>query len=99
MSISETVSAILLVISILVEWIACIGLLRVRNPYNRLHAAAPAAILPPLLVAAAILASTGLSQAGLKAVLIALVLIFTSPVTTHAIARAAHSRQRGARRE
>ena len=88
-----SISTILLAGGVLVEWITCLGLLVMRNPYDRLHAIAPANILPPLLVAAAVVAQDGLSQAGIKAILIALVLILTSPIITHAIARSAHLRQ------
>jgi multicomponent Na+:H+ antiporter subunit G len=99
MSISEIISAILLSLGILIEWIACVGLFRMPTVYARLHAAAPANILPPIVVAAAILVSEGLSQSGVKAILIALVLIFTSPVISHATARAAWNRQTGRRQE
>jgi multicomponent Na+:H+ antiporter subunit G len=86
-------STILLAGGVLVEWITCLGLLVMRNPYDRLHAIAPANILPPVLVAAAVVAQNGFSQAGIKAVLIALVLILTAPIITHAIARSVHLRQ------
>ena len=99
MSITDIISAILLFLSILIEWIACIGLVRMRTPYDRLHAAAPANILPPIFVAAAVLISAGISQSSIKAILIALVLLFTSPVITHATARAARNRRVGKRRE
>jgi multicomponent Na+:H+ antiporter subunit G len=99
MSFINIISAILLFLGILIEWIACIGLLRMRTPYDRLHAAAPVNILPPIFVAAAVLVSAGLSQSGIKATLIALALLFTSPVVTHATARAARNRQVGKRRK
>lgn len=95
MSITDIITASLLSSAILVEWIACIGLVRMRTPYDRLHATAPANILPPIFVATAVLVSAGLSASGIKAILIAFVLLFTSPVVTHAIARAARNRQAG----
>jgi multicomponent Na+:H+ antiporter subunit G len=99
MRISEIISAILLSLGILIEWIACIGLFRMPTVYARLHAAAPANILPPIAVAVAIFVSEGLSQSSVKAILIALVLLITSPVISHATARAAWNRQMGRRQE
>lgn len=93
MTTNDVIAAVLLTAGVLVEWIACLGFLAMRNPFDRLHAVAPANILPPLFVAAAVFGQAGFSQAGIKAILIALVLILTSPVVTHAIARCAHIRQ------
>jgi multicomponent Na+:H+ antiporter subunit G len=90
---NDAIAAVLLAAGVLVEWIACLGLLAMRNPFDRLHAVAPANILPPVFVATAVIAQGGFSQAGIKAILIALVLILTSPVVTHAVARCAHIRQ------
>ena len=95
MSIIGVITALLLFLAILIEWIGCIGVVRMRNVYDRLHAAAPANILSPIFVATAVLLSTGLSQSSIKAVLTAAVLLFTSPVITHATARAALNRRTG----
>ena len=66
-----------------------------RNPYDRLHAIGPANILPPLLVALAILAESGFSAGAIKAVVVALVLLVAGPLLTHAIARAARIQEKG----
>ncbi len=86
---------ILLALAFVVEVLCCVGLLAMRNPFDRLHAVAPANILPPLLVTVAMLVQTGFSSATIKALLIAAALIFTSPIVTHAIARAARLRETG----
>ena len=99
MSSIGVITSILLFLAILIEWIACIGVVRMCNVYDRLHAAAPANILSPIFVAAAIVVSTGLSQSSIKAILIAAVILFTSPVITHATARAALNRQTGRQRK
>ncbi len=98
MSSIGVMTAILLFLAILIEWIACIGVIRMRNVYDRLHAAR-ANILSPIFVAAAIVVSTGLSQSSIKAILIAAVILFTSPVITHATARAALNRRTGSQRK
>ena len=47
------------------------------------------------LLAAAIVVNEGFSSAGVKAILVALALLVTNPVLTHATARAARIRQFG----
>lgn len=89
----EIIAAGLLIAGIMIQWICCLGLVAMRGPFNRLHAIAPASVLSPLFVAAAVLVDQGLQNGGLKAILIALALLGTTPVTTHVIARAAYIRK------
>jgi monovalent cation/proton antiporter MnhG/PhaG subunit len=86
----------LLAVAVAVEWLCCAGMLAMKNPYDRLHAIAPANILAPIFVAGAVLVSEGFSQAGIKAVLVAVALILTGPIVGHATARAARIREKGA---
>ncbi|HEY2800291.1 MAG TPA: monovalent cation/H(+) antiporter subunit G [Chthoniobacterales bacterium] len=95
MTISSLIVAILLIMAVAVEWLCLFGLLVMRNPYDRLHAIAPASILPPLFVAAAVLVANGFSASGFKVIAVALVLIVSGPLLTHAIARAARIRETG----
>ena len=95
MSAAEMVVLVLLALAFVVEALCCAGLFAMRNPFDRLHAVAPANILPPLLVAIAVLVQTGFSQATIKAILIAAAVILTSAIVTHAIARAARLRETG----
>lgn len=85
----------LLVLAVAVTLVSCAGVLLMRNPYDRLHYTAPAAVIPPVAIAAAVVLEERLSAAGIKALLIALVLIVTNPVLGHATARAARIRQFG----
>ena len=85
--------AALLFVAIAIEWLCCFGLLAMRNPFDRLHAIAPASILPPILIATAVVWERGFSQAGIKSILVALILIASSPIVTHALARAARIRE------
>jgi multicomponent Na+:H+ antiporter subunit G len=66
-----------------------------RDAYDRLHYTAPATTIAPLAIAAAIVLEERLSAAGIKALLVALALLVTNPVLTHATARAARIRQLG----
>jgi len=91
----ELAVAALLVVGIGVTLASCLGVLLMRNAYDRLHYTAPATTLAPLAVAAAVLVAEGPSAAGVKAVLVAIVLLVTNPVLTHATARAARIRKFG----
>jgi multicomponent Na+:H+ antiporter subunit G len=97
--ITDSIVATLLIAGVLVEFLCCGGLLAMKNPYDRLHAIAPGNILPPILFTAAIVIREGFSQAGIKAILIALVLILVSPIVSHATARAAWLRENRSAKE
>ena len=95
MSAAEAAVAALLVLGVAATWLSCLGVLLMGDPYDRLHYTAPASALAPVLIAAAVVVEEGLSAAGVKALLIALVLVGTSPVLGHATARAARIREHG----
>lgn len=94
MNASDIAIVVLLASALAVEWLCSLGMLAMRTPYDRLHAIGPANILPPAFVAAAVLVDSGFSSSAIKASLIALALILSSPVLTHAIARTAYLRER-----
>lgn len=85
---------ILLVVGVGVELACCLGVLWMEDAYDKLHYLGPAAVLGPLAIAAAIVLRESLSQAGIKALLTAGLLIVAGPVLTHATARAVHIRRR-----
>jgi multicomponent Na+:H+ antiporter subunit G len=87
--------AALLVVGVGVTLASCVGVLLMRDAYDKLHFTAPATTIAPLAIAAAIVLEERLSAAGLKALLVALALLVTNPVLTHATARAARIRQFG----
>ncbi|HEY1582900.1 MAG TPA: monovalent cation/H(+) antiporter subunit G, partial [Chthoniobacterales bacterium] len=95
MTTSDWICAILLGLAVLFTALSVLGLLVMRNVFDRLHAIAPANLLPPVFVGAALAIANGLSASSLKVVLVVLVLVGTSPVLTHAIARAARVRKEG----
>ena len=95
MSAAGLAVAALLALGVAVTWLSCLGVLLMRDPYDRLHYTAPASALAPVPIAAAVVVTEGLSAAGIKALLIALVLVGTNPVLGHATARAARIRQFG----
>ena len=95
MSPTELAVAALLTLGVAVTWLSCLGVLLMRDPYDRLHYTAPASVLAPVPIAAAVVVTEGLSAAGIKALLVAFVLVATNPVLGHATARAARIRERG----
>jgi multisubunit Na+/H+ antiporter MnhG subunit len=66
-----------------------------RDALDQLHFTAPAATIAPVAVAVAVLLEEPLSSAGVKAVIVAVLLIITTPVLSHATARAARIREHG----
>jgi multicomponent Na+:H+ antiporter subunit G len=86
----------LLVVGVAFQLIAVVGVLVAADVYDRLHFIGPGSILGPSALALAIVLEEGpFSQAGLKSILVALLLLGLSPVLVHATARAAYVRERG----
>jgi multicomponent Na+:H+ antiporter subunit G len=86
---------LLLGFAVVVVWLSALGILVMRDPYERLHYMTPASTLGAVAVAAAIALDAPFFQAGSKALLVTLVLVCTNPVLSHATARAARIRQFG----
>ncbi len=89
-------SIALLVLGVGIELACCVGVLVMRGVYDKLHYTAPATTLGAFAIAGAVLLRTPLVQFGIKALLIAIALLITNPVLTHAAARAARIRRFGA---
>lgn len=93
MSGREIVAAVLLGFGVLIELLSAVGVLVMRNPFDRLHYLSPATTLGPLAIAAAVVVADSEGQAKIKSVLVAIVLLTTGPILTHAMARAAWTRR------
>ncbi len=96
MTARQVAVAVLLTLGVGVELACCVGVLVMRDAYDKLHYTAPATTIGSLAIAAAVVVSAPLSQAAVKALLVFLALLVTNPVLTHATARAARVRQLGA---
>ncbi len=81
----------LVVLGLFVMTVGVYGVIRMPDTYTRLHAASKAVFLGviSLLVASVV---TGDEEIILRAALIAVFLMLTTPVSAHVIARAAYSR-------
>ena len=68
--------------------ISVLGMMRVRDPYQRMHYISPPASLSSSLIAAAIFLQRGFKPESFKALLVVFVLVGMNSVVTHAAARA-----------
>ena len=68
--------------------IGAIGLLRMPDPYTRLHASSVIDTLGVGLILAGLILQAGLTLISAKLAVIGLLVFFTSPVAGHAVARA-----------
>jgi multicomponent Na+:H+ antiporter subunit G len=93
--VKEVVIVLLLLAAVGVELVCSLGLLAITDSFDRLHFLGPASSIGSLLVAAAIVVEESLSSNGIKALAAAFLLLLTSPILTHATARAARVRQYG----
>ena len=60
---------VLLAIAVLTAMASCVGMLVMRDAYQRLHYLSPAASITPILIMIAVLLQEGLKQAGIKMIL------------------------------
>ena len=95
MSVGDVAVAVLLGLGVASGLMGALGILTTRDPYDQLHFTGPATVIGPVALAAAVLVEEPLSSAGIKAVLIALIMVGTGPILLHATARAARIRERG----
>ena len=86
---------LLLAFGVVLVLISCVGLLVMRNFYDRLHYVGPASTLGAFFIGAALVVQNALKQQGVKSILVVLLLVIIGPVLTHATARAARTREFG----
>lgn len=91
----DVIVALLLCLGVAAALMSCLGVLLMGNALDRLHFTAPAGAVSPVLFAAAVFVEEPFTSAAVKAVLIAGLVIVTTPVLTHATARAARVREHG----
>jgi multisubunit Na+/H+ antiporter MnhG subunit len=94
-SVGDVAVAILLALGVASALMSAFGVLAARDPYDQLHFTGPATVIAPVALAAAVLVEEPLSSAGIKAVLVAVIMLATGPLLLHATARAARIRESG----
>lgn len=79
---------VLLWAAVLITIVSVLGMLRVRDPYQRMHYISPPASLNSFLIAIAIFIQRGLKPESFKALFVVFVLVGMNTIVTHATARA-----------
>ena len=87
--------AILLGAAVLITIVCSIGVLAMRDAYQRMHYIGPVASIAAICITVAVLLQEGLNQAGLKSLLVTAILMLMNAVLSHATLRAARIRQFG----
>ena len=87
---NEVLGLILVSIGLFFDFTGCIGLVRLPDIYNRLHAAAKCVTMGTSLILFGCLVYKGISPIGVKAIICAVFIMMTSPTAAHALARGAH---------
>ena len=96
MTIGDAVVWLLLAVGVAAPLLGVVWVLVADDVYIRLHFIGPGSIFGPFALALAVVIDEGpLSQAGLKSILVAVLLLGLSPVLVHATARAAYVREHG----
>jgi multisubunit Na+/H+ antiporter MnhG subunit len=72
-----------------------VGLVAARDDLDRLHYLAPASVVSPVLIAAAVVAREAFDGRAIKALLVAAAFVVLNPVLSQATARAHRVRERG----
>ena len=93
MSKTQLIIDVLLGIGVASALLSSIALLVMKDLYERMHYLSPPATVTIICFTAAVLVDKHFSQAGIKAVIIMVVLLFMNAILTHATARAARTRQ------
>lgn len=86
----NVLSDIVLLIGLFFVFLGMLGLLRLPDVYNRLHATAKIGTLGAFGVMLSILIKAGFTPIGVKAIAVGLFLLLTAPIAAHMITRAAH---------
>jgi multicomponent Na+:H+ antiporter subunit G len=94
-NVGDVAVGVLLAVAAASVLLSCVGLVAARSSWDKLHFTGPASVIAPVALAGAVLVQEPLSSAGIKAVLVALVMLLTGPVVLHATARAARVRDHG----
>jgi monovalent cation/proton antiporter MnhG/PhaG subunit len=91
----DFVTYVLLGSAVLLVLASSLGVLLMRDVFQKMHYVTPAGIVAPLLVALAVTVQQGWSEATTETWLALLFVAATGPVLAHATARAARIREHG----
>ena len=86
----EHLGYIIITVGVAFDLLGCIGLVRLPDVYNRLQAATKCVTLGTLFILVGVVVASGWNAMGIKALLAAVFVMWTSPTGSHALARGAH---------
>jgi len=86
---------VLVAVGVAAELSCCLGLLLMRDAFDRLHYVAAGTTLPPVAIAVGVLVEEGLNSSSINALVVAAVLLLANPLLVHATARAIRIRKLG----
>ncbi|HWR48251.1 MAG TPA: monovalent cation/H(+) antiporter subunit G [Pseudonocardiaceae bacterium] len=95
MTIKVVFSDVLLILAVVLVLASSLGVLVMRDVYQKLHFVTPAGLVAPVLVALAVLVQQGYSENTVETWLALLFLVIAGPFLTHATIRAARIRETG----
>ena len=95
MSGREILADVLLGLAVLIVLASSVGILVMRDAYQKLHYVTPAALVAPLIVGLAVLAQSGLTENTVQTWLALLFIMIASPFLSHATIRAVRIREKG----
>ena len=95
MTARTVVADVLLGLAVLIVLGSSVGILLMRDVYQKLHYVTPIALIVPLVVALAILVQSGWSVNSLQTWLVVAFMGIAAPFLSHATIRAARIRQTG----
>ncbi len=93
--VKDIFSDVLLGLAVLIVITASVGVLVMRDPYQKLHYVTPAALVAPALVALAVLVQMGLYENTGETCLALLFMVIAGPFLSHATIRAIRVREKG----
>jgi multicomponent Na+:H+ antiporter subunit G len=91
----DVVAYLLLGLAVLVVAGASLGILLMRDAYQKLHFVTPAALVAPVLVTLAVLVRNGLDENTGETCLALVFLVIAGPYLSHATMRAIRVREKG----
>lgn len=95
MSGREILADALLGLAVLIVLASSVGILVMRDAYQKLHYVTPAALVAPLIVGLAVLAQSGLTENTVQTWLALFFIMIASPFLSHATIRAVRIREKG----
>jgi multisubunit Na+/H+ antiporter MnhG subunit len=91
----EIVADCLLGLAVAIVLASSVGILVMRDAYQKLHYVTPAALVAPVIVGLAVLAQSGLTLDTVETGLALVFVVIAGPFLSHATIRAARIRQTG----